>query len=148
MRILKIEFIEDEKFLIYYYGKEKLQSEEELKIFFKALNNILQKKYHYELKGFYNVTIYCENPIYVMEFENIDDFGRADFNITMLLNSPLLVEFENEEMISGTKIYYQGKYYIELEQVKESPYLFEYGTIIFGEEVEKILAKGILIENN
>ncbi len=146
MRVLKIEFIEDQKFIIYYDSEEKLQSEEELKIFFKRLNTILQKKYSYELRGFYNVTIYCEDPIYVMIFENIDDFGRADFNITMLLNSVLLFEFEEEDMILGTKIYYQEKYYVELEQVKENPYLFEYGTVIFGDKVEEILARGVLME--
>ncbi len=146
MRILKIEFIEDEKFIIDYYSEEKLQSEEELKIFFKRLNTILQKKYSYELRGFYNVTIYCEEPIYVMIFENIDDFGRADFNITMLLNSVLLFEFAEEDMILGTKIYYQEKYYVELDQVKENPYLFEYGTVIFGDKVEEILARGVLME--
>lgn len=120
-------------------------SEEKLKLFFKLLNQQLKSRYHYEFQGFYNVTIYVFQNIYIMDFDCIDDYGRADFNITMLLNSELLYEFQEEDMVEGEKIYYQGKYYVELERVYDSPYLFEYGTIIFGSRVEEVLSKGILV---
>ena len=148
MIFLKCEFIDDEHFIIYYVFGESLDSlmeEEKLKLFFKMLNQKLKSRYHYEFQGFYNVTIYVFRNVYVMDFVCVDDFGRADFNITMLLNSELLYEFPKEDMVDGEKIYYQEKYYVELERVYDSPYLLEYGNIIFGNLVEEILSGGILV---
>ncbi len=142
---MKVDFIEEEHFIIYYLCEEKPQTEEELKIFFKMINQQLLKQFHYEFHGFYNVTIYCNDSVFVMEFENIDDFGRADFNITMLLNSILLFEFDDSDMIPGDKIYYDEKYYIELEKMQTDIHLFEYGNIIYGDQVKKILNQGVLI---
>lgn len=145
---MKVDFIDEEHFIIYYVCENiPDKTEEELRIFFKMINQKLQKQYHYEFQGFYNVNIYCNDHIFVMEFENLDDFGRADFNITMLLNSVLLFEFDDSDMISGEKIYYNQKYYVELDKMKDDIHLFEYGNIVYGEEVKKILSNGILIPN-
>ncbi len=145
MSILKVEFIDIEHFVIYYFCEEIINTEEELKLLFKYLNKRLKKEYHYEFEGFYNVTIYCQKNLYVMEFENVDDFGRADFNITMLLNSILLYEFEDSDLYKGDKIYYQRRYYIELDQIIDDIRLFEYGNIIYGTKVDQILSQGILV---
>ncbi len=142
---MKVDFIEDEHFIIYDFDEQKPQTEEELQVFFKMLNKHLLKQYHYEFHGFYNVTIYCSNHIFIMDFENIDDFGRADFNITMLLNSTLLFEFEDSDIVPGKKIYYDNKYYVELENMQDDIHLFEYGNIIYGDQVKKILNQGMLV---
>lgn len=142
---MKVEFIDEEHFIIYYLCDNVFKTEEELKIFFKMLNQQLKKQYDYEFKGFYNVVIYCSNNVLIMEFENIDDYGTADFNITMLLNSVLLYEFEDSDMILGEKIYCDYKYYVELEKMNTDIHLFEYGNIVYGKEVERILNRGILV---
>lgn len=138
----------DEHFIVYYIGEDTFQTEEELKILFKMISRQLKRLYDYKLKGFYDVTIYCSGNVLVMEFENIDDYGRngeADFNITMLLNSILLYEFEDSDIILEEKIYYDYKYYVELEKMDMDIHLFEYGNIVYGKKVETILNEGILV---
>ena len=79
-----------------------------------------------------------------MNFENIDDYGKADFNITMVLNSTMLCEFDDFELFSGNKVYYNDRFYVELDDVVDDIRLFEYGNIIYGDEVDKIRNRGIL----
>lgn len=142
---MKVDFIDDEHFIIYYLCDDQFRKEEEMKSFFKLLNYELNNQYHYEFHGFYDVEIFCCEGLYVLDFRNIDDFGGKDFNITMLLNSVLLFEFEDSDMVEGNKIYYQGKFYTEVIDVLDNPYLFEYGEIVYGKRVEEILNQGILV---
>ena len=82
----------------------------------------------------------------MLEFENIDDYGSSDFDITMLLNSILLYEFEDSDMVKGDKIYYRGKFYIEVSTVMDDDiHFFEYGNIVYGKQVDEILSHGILV---
>lgn len=142
---MKVDFIDDDNFIIYYTSYKDLRGEEELKNLFKMLNNRLKKLYNYEFHGYYNVLIYVCKNIYVMCFENIDDFGRADFNITMLFNSSLLYELDDLDLAKGNMLYYDGKFYIDLEDVFDDIYLFERGNIIYGDLVESILSRGKFI---
>jgi hypothetical protein len=109
------------------------------------LNQELKRKYNYEFSGFYNVTIYCYKKVWVLEFNCIDDYGTADFNITMLLNSVLLYEFEDSDMVIGNKIYYQKKFYVEIDSMMDDIHLFEYGKIVYGDKVQEILHRGTII---
>lgn len=142
---MKVDFIDDEHFIIYYLSNDKIRTEEEMKGFFKLLNYDLKHRYHYEFRGFYNVTIFCCDGLYVLDFESVDDYGSADFNITMLLNSVLLYEFEDSDIIVGEKVYYQGKFYVEAIDMIENVHFFEYGNVVYGKRVEKILNNGILV---
>lgn len=142
---MKTEFIDDDNFIIYYLSDDKFRTENEMKLFFKLLNSGLKHKYNYEFHGFYDVNIFCSDKLYVLEFNNIDDYGRIDFDITMLLNTVLLYEFEDEEIFKGEKIYYQDKFYIEIDNVINDIHLFEYGNIIYGKQVDEILNNGILV---
>ena len=142
---MKIEFIDDEHFIIYYLSYEKFRTEEEMKSFFKLLNYDLKHQCHYQFHGFYNVNIFWCEGLYVLDFEYVDDFGNSDFNITMLLNSVLFYEFEDSDIITGEKIYYQGKFYVEVVDVLDDVNLFEYGTIVYGKKVEEILSNGVLV---
>ena len=128
-----------------YLSNEKFRTEDEMKAFFKLINYDLKKQYDYEFHGFYDVDIFCIEGLYVLEFENIDDYGRSDFNITMLLNTVLLYEFEDEDIYKGEKIYYQDKFYIEPFDIIDDIHLFEYGNIIYGKQVDDILNNGILV---
>lgn len=142
---MKVDFIDDDHFIIYYLTDDDFRTENEMKSFFKLLNYDLKHRYHYEFHGFYNVNIFCCKGLYVLEFENIDDFGSSDFNITMLLNSTLLYEFEDSELILGEKIYYQGKFYVEAIDMVEDIRFFEFGNVVYGRRVDEILNKGILV---
>ena len=48
-------------------------------------------------------------------------------------------------MVSGEKIYYHGNFYTEIENVIDDIHFFEYGKVIFGEQVNDILNHGILV---
>lgn len=142
---MKVDFIDDDDFIIYYLTHDKFRTEDEMKIFFKLLNSELKSRYDYEFHGFYDVNIFCCDGLYVLEFKNIDDFGRTDFDITMLLNTVLLYEFEDEDVFKGEKIYYKGKYYVEIVDMIDDIHLFEYGDVIYGKMVEEVLNKGTLV---
>ena len=142
---MKVDFIDEEHLVIYCFYDEKLRTEEELKVFFKLLNEQLKKRYDYEFHGLYNVEVYCKNNLLVLDFENIDDFIRKDFDITLYVNSILLYEFDDIEFYSGNKIFYNNKYYIELDDIVDDIRLFEFGNIIFGDKVEDILNSSKLI---
>lgn len=143
---MKVDFIDKSHFIIYYLSSDIFRTEDELKALFKLLNYDLSNKYNYRFHGFYNVTIFCSNGMYVLEFENIDDYGKGDFNITMLLNSVLLYEFEDSDIISGDKLFYNNKFYIEVDSFLDDIHLFEYGNIVYGERVNEILNNGILVK--
>lgn len=142
---LKIEFNNQDSFTVFYITNDVFETEEEYKVLFKYLNDTLYKKYNYSLHGFYDVTIYFYKGIYVLEFELIDDYGRRDFNVTLFLNSNMLYEFDDFNLINKEKIYCDNKFYVELDNMLNDIRLFEYGKIIYGKKVERILRKGKLI---
>lgn len=141
----KIEFTDLDCFTIYYISKNNLETEDEYKILFKYINDILYRRYNYSLHGLYDVTIYCYEGIYVLIFELIDDYGRRDFNVTLFLNSNMLYEFDDFNLINKEKIYLNNKFYVELDNMIDDIRLFEYGRIVYGKEVDFVLNKGVLI---
>ena len=143
---MKVDFIDDENLVVYYFYDEEIKTEEQAKVFFRLLDNELKKRYHYEFHGFYNVDIYRKGNLLVLVFEYLDDFARKDFDITMYVNSVLLYEFEDIDLYSGKKIFYNNKYYIELDDCIDDIGLFEFGNIIYGDKVEEVLNGGKLIE--
>lgn len=142
---LKIEFNDLDCFTVFYITDDIFSTEDEYKVLFKYLNDVLYKRYNYSLHGFYDVTIYFYKGIYVLDFELIDDYGRKDFNVTLFLNSDMLYEFEDISLIDKEKIYYDNKFYVELDNMLSDIRLYEYGKIVYGKDVDKILNEGILI---
>jgi len=142
---LKIEFNDSDSFTVFYITNDIFETEDEYKILFKYLNEQLEKRYDYSFHGFYDVTIYCYKEVYVLDFDYLDDYGRRDFNVTIFLNNEMLYEFDDSELISGKKIYYNSKFYTEIENMINDIRLFEYGNIIYGKDVAEILNKGILV---
>lgn len=143
--VIKVDFLDNDNFIIYYISQNNLRTEDEMKLFFKVLNNYLQERFDYEFRGFYDVNIFSNHGIYVLEFKNIDDYGRSDFNITMLINCVILYEFEDSDLLKGEKVYYKNKYYVEIDDVLDNVYLFENGKIIYGKDVDTILNSGVLV---
>lgn len=142
---MKVDFIDEDKFIIYYLTCDEFRTEDEMKIFFKLLNSELKAKCNYEFHGFYEVTIYCCCGLYILEFNSIDDYGRTDFDITMLLNTVILFKFLDEDIFKGEKIYYKGEFYVEVVDMIDDIHLFEYGDVIYGKEVDEVLNNGILV---
>lgn len=141
---MKIDF--SDKITIYYYNDKELDNLDNLKYSFKNIEKKLIQKFNYKFKGFYEVSIYKNNKFYIIEMEQLDDLGEPDFDVTMYINSPILFEFYNYDYYKGKKIFYNNKYYVELDNVYDRYDLFEYGNIIYGDCISKIVNNGIIIE--
>lgn len=142
---LKIMFTNTDSFTAYYITNDIFETEDDYRILFKYLNDTLYKRYNYCMHGFYDVTIYYYKGIYVLEFELIDDYGRKDFNVTLFLNSHMLYEFTDMNLVDKKKLYYQDKFYTEIDNIIDDIRLFEYGNIVYGNTVDKIIKNGILL---
>ena len=116
-----------------------------MKVFFKLLNSELKTRCNYQFHGLYEVKIYCTCGLYILEFDCVDDYGRTDFDITMLLNTVILFKFFDEDFFKGEKVYYEGNFYVEVDEVIDDIHLFEYGDVIYGDEVNEVLNNGILV---
>lgn len=142
---IKINFDDEDSFTIFYVTKEEYMEEADFKALFKMFNEELITKYDYQFDGFYEVDIYHNPGIYIFEFNYIDSYGRNDFDVTLTINSTILYEFYDMDLINDSFIYYSDKYYIEIDKVIDDIRLFEYGNIVYGKSVNKILNLGILI---
>ena len=145
---MKVNFIDDDHFIVYYLSfnnnvkpKKVSYTEEEIKTFFILLNYDLKKLCNYSFHGLYNVEILCFDDFYILDFDLVDDFGTTDFDITVLLNTVALYEFYDSDLI-----YYNGKYYVEIDKMVHDIHFFEYGNVVYGDEVKNILNDGILIK--
>lgn len=140
---LKVDFVNEDQFTIYCIYEERIDDEYTIKNFFRFLSKRLITGYDYEFSGYYDVNIYKNGNAIILEFEREDDFGRADFNITMLLNSTVLYEFENDDLVNCNKIYYKYKYYCDINHVVDRIDLFEFGNLIYGIKAEEVLNRGL-----
>ena len=91
--MVKIEFNDEDSFTIYYITSDVFETEDDYKVLFRYLDKELERKYKYIMHGYYDVYIYTNNGIYVIDFDYIDDYGKKDFNVVIFLNSKILYEF-------------------------------------------------------
>ena len=143
---IKIDFKDEDSFVVYYITEKVYENEEDFKNMFKYINKYLEDKYDYSFSGFYNVYIYYNKGIYILEFEYDSPYGNSDFNVTLLLNTVILYEYDDISLIDNQKIYYDDKFYTEIENIINDIRLFEYGRIVYGKEANKVLNKGILFD--
>ena len=142
---LKVEFVDDDYFTIYYITNDRYETEDEYRILFQYFNTELTKRYNYSLEGLYEVTIYVNKGVYILVFERLDYYERRDFDVTILLNSLMLYQFEDIDLVPDDKVYYEGYFYTEIDNVVGDIRLFEYGNIIYGKKVDEVLSRGLLL---
>lgn len=143
---MKIDFISEQKFIVYIYDNLIIDDVSCFKEIFKSISIKLLKNYNYKFTGFYNVVIYNNTNISILEFNNINDDYLLDFDVVVYKNSMLLFEFFDEELFNEKKIFYDNKYYVEYDSICDFFGLLEYGNIIYGNSVNEIISKGILID--
>lgn len=142
---LKVEFVDDDYFTIYYITNDRYETEDEYRILFQYFNTELTKRYNYSLEGLYEVTIYVNKGVYILVFERLDYYERRDFDVTILLNSLMLYQFEDIDLVPDDKVYYEGYFYTEIDNVVGDIRLFEYGNIIYGKKADEVLSRGLLL---
>ena len=142
---IKITFTSDDNFIVYYINNGLYKTVDDYKSLLKMINDTLENKYDYDLFGYYEVNIYYNSNFYVLEFNLVDNYGYKDFDITLFINSPILYEYEDEDLFDCDKIYYNGNFYCEIENVCNDIRLFEYGNIIYGKDVDHILKNAVIL---
>lgn len=142
---MKIDFIDDDNLIVYYISDESFDNEKYIQLFIKMLDKKLRKQYDYDFRGYYNVDIYRSGNTNILEFERESDYGKADFDITVYLNSTILFEFEDEDYYKGNKLFFNNKYYVSSDMVDERIDLFEFGDIIYGKDALHIVDCGVPI---
>ena len=142
---MKIDFVDDDNLIVYYISEDSFDNEEYIQLFIKMLDRKLRKFYDYDFRGYYDVGIHRNGNITILEFERESDYGKADFDITVYLNSTVLFEFEDDDYYKGNKLFFKNKYYVNSSKVDDRLDLFEFGNIVYGKEAIKVLDQGILI---
>ncbi len=138
---MKIEIIDKEHFVIYYslILDDILEYEvEDIKIFIKMLVLRLRKKYHIALKGYYHLDVYIKKMI-ILEFTQIDEYEEeVDLNIMIHMTTPILVGFSDYFLIPGKKYFFEGQYYVPIEEINYEKYV-EFVHLVYNKEAKKIL---------
>lgn len=141
-KCINIEFNDKDSFTVFYITRKDYNTEDDYKEVFKEINDVLIRKYDIKFNGLYDVYIYKYSGIYILDFIYVEDYGSRDFNVTVYLNSKILYEFYDSDLFTGNKIYYDNKYYTDIDNVVNDIRLFEYGNIIYGNDVDRIISKG------
>ena len=142
---LKVEFLDQDTLIVQMTSSIDIGNRSNLGLILKQIGIYLNRKYHYLLDGIYDVECYQCGEYFIFEIEWVGDYKTIDFNITFHPNSRMLLEFWDNEYISGKKYYYQEKYYIELPRVFKRIDCFEFGRVIYKEDVDEVLKNGIIV---
>lgn len=142
---MKVEFLENDFIIVQMISSIDIKNRSNLGLLLKEIGIYLKNKYHYLLDGIYDVEAYQCADFFVFEIEKVDDYTTIDFNITFHPNSHMLFEFEDENYILGKKYYYNGKYYIDFNLASIYLDCFEFGNVIYKDEVERILKEAVLV---
>ncbi len=147
MIYLKIEMIKEDKLVVYYtlIMDDILEYDmEDIKVFIQMLVLKIRKNYHLDLKGYYHLEVYIKK-ILILEFNQIDEYeDEVDLNITVHLNTPVLVGFDDYFLIPSKKYYYQGKYYVSIDEIEYEKYV-EFLEVVYNDEAKEVMQKGVLI---
>jgi len=142
---LKVEFLDQDVLIVQMMSQIDIENRSNLGLLLKEIGIYLNRKYHYLLDGIYDVECYQCGEYFIFEIEWVGDYPTIDFNITFHHNSRMLLEFIDGEYISGKKYYYHEKYYVELPRVLKKIDCLEFGRVIYKEEVDEILTKGVIV---
>lgn len=144
---MKIEVIDDDRFIIYYslILDDILEYDiEDIKLFIKLLVVRLDSKFNLDIKGYYNLDVYV-NKILILEFYKIDEYcDKVDLNIIIHLNSTILVKFDDYFLNENKKYLYKDKYYMKIEDIDFNKYI-EFIEFIYEKKAKYILDNSIIV---
>lgn len=151
---MKVILCKDSHYEIFLNQFEK--KEEKIEDYFKKLFQKLERYYHIELKGFYEITVY-EDSFYGMildlQKEDVDYYDflckEVDMRIHIKEDSVFLYQVEDPFLLSflkekGKFYFYKSHYYFEVKDFltpKEMAYLLECSRIQF-QDTKKIKRNG------
>ncbi len=146
---MKVEKINDELlsiFLnIYYFKKTDINNKLELINIIKELLNKVENRFNLNLNGFYKINVYPNKKLGVfLDLIKIDDnefTSGADFRIVIHQNEKFYLETDNYEDFKyiKRKKYFNRKFYINIEDLKNITKEIDLGNIIYGNDIKNIL---------
>lgn len=153
---MKVEIINEEDIDVFinpcHFNEINLNDKESLLKEIKIILTKIDSRYKLNLSGFYKIKVYPHKKIGIfLNIIKIDDneFNQeADFRIIIYPDEVFYFETEEYDIIPKTtqKRYYQGKFYINIEDIKDITSIIDMGKIIYGQDAKKILMKSKIIK--
>ena len=150
--------VDNNKFIVFLNKDENIDFDNKAKMekYFKDLFSKIKNKYNVDISGYYNIDIYIDKyygSIIEIEDEQLDYytyFNQIDMEINVLKNSLFLYEIGYEfldKKILDKVICYKINDKIYLQIISDIDDLLlakiiEYGHILYGKEVDKIVKQG------
>ena len=150
--------VDNNKFIVFLNKDENIDFDNKTKMekYFKDLFSKIKNKYNVDISGYYNIDIYIDKyygSIIEIEDEQLDYytyFKQIDMEINVLKNSLFLYEIGYEfldKKILDKVICYKINDKIYLQIISDIDDLLlakiiEYGHILYGKEVDKIVKQG------
>lgn len=131
---------------VVYLIDEKEYNKDDIKKTLVKVFNELNKYYDYEFSDSYRLILY-QNKNYgmILEIYNNDEKTDEDIvnlKLNILKDTLFLYEIEDAlDFIDSEMYYYDGRFYISTDRIDFK--LLENSTIIYGDEVYKIIGRGI-----
>lgn len=154
--IVRIEMVNEEDIDIFinpcHFNEIDPRDKESLLTEIKKLLIKIDTRYKLNLSGFYKIKVYPNKKVGVfLNIIKIDDneFNQeADFRIIIYPDEEFYFETEEYDILprNAKKRYLQGKFYINIEDVKDITSMIDMGKIIYGTEVKKILQESKIIK--
>ncbi|MBP3635691.1 MAG: hypothetical protein J6J17_04500 [Bacilli bacterium] len=136
------------KIVVYLFDKDKYTSSDIKGTLIKVFDE-LNKYYNYEFSDSYNLSLYT-NKYYGMILEitendnNISDYNIVNLELNILKDTLFLYEVDEVlDYLNNEIYYYEDKFYINIKKLDIN--LLENSNIIYGNDVYKIIGKGIKI---
>lgn len=155
---MRLECQAEDHYLVFvnnqYFAFLDWDDKEEISKNVKSLVLKLNQFYHLSLSGFYKMKIYLNKQIGMMiEIEKLEDFGirmkTVDLQIVIYLNTDFLIKVKDFEKLKHcSKIYsLDDVYYGDITELSNEEILLltEWGTFVYGNEVEEIERNGRIL---
>lgn len=146
---MRVEKISEDLYNIFinklYFKDIDLTNKIELISIIKELLNKIETRYRLNLNGFYKIKVYPKKEIGVyLNVIKIDDnefSSGADFRIVIYQNEKFFLETDNYEILDKNKMkmYYDNKFYIDIDDIKDINSIIDMGNIIYGKEAKTML---------
>lgn len=153
---MKIEMINSDQMSVFvskfYFKGVDFDKKIELISMIKELISKIDTRYKLNLNGFYKIKVYPNSKIGAfLDIIKIDDnefSSGADFRIVVYPNEKFYLETEDYESLDFNveKRYYDHKFYIDLDDIKDMNQLIDMGTIIYGSDVKKMICYSKIIK--
>ena len=150
---MKIEIIDKDNIYFFinnlYINNIDLNSKEEVSNYIKEL--IIKYHKRINMKGFYKVVVYTNKKIgvFIDVFKIDDSLYSRSLDLKIIVNTNDKVYFKTKEynvIPKDIDVYYYNKYfYFDITHIQDIIKIVDYGSFIYGEELESISNKLINI---